>query len=238
MNPSPEISIVIPVFNEAALVRSAAEELCKALDTEGLDYEILLAENGSRDATAQIVDDLAKENARIRSLHVPEPNYGRALRQGLLAARGQYVICDEIDLCDVDFYRRALPFLRSSEAELVVGTKAGRGSLDERPLLRRAGTRVINGLLRATLGFRGTDTHGLKAGSREALVPVVEACVIDRDVFASELVIRAERMRRRVMEIPVVVREKRRPTINLLRRVPNVLRNIARLVYVIRIRKG
>lgn len=233
---SPEVSIVIPVYNEASLVQSAAEELASALDAEGLDYELLLAENGSRDATAQIVDGLAQRNPRIKCLHVGEPNYGKALRQGILASRGAYVLCDEIDLCDVDFYRRALPLLRSGEAEMVVGTKAGRGSRDERPLLRRAGTKVINGLLRVSLGFKGTDTHGLKAFRREALVPVVEACVVERDMFASEFVIRAGRMGRKVVEIPIVVHEKRKPTINLVRRVPNVLKNVARLVYVIRIK--
>ena len=233
---SPEVSIVIPVYNEATLVQGATEELCAALDAEGLDYELLLAENGSKDATPQLADGLAQRFPRVKSLHVGEPNYGKALRQGILAARGRYVMCDEIDLCDVDFYRRALPLLRSGEAELVVGTKAGRGSHDERPLLRRAGTKVINGLLRLSLGFKGTDTHGLKAFRREALVPVVESCVVDRDMFASEFVIRAGRMGRKVTEIPIVVHEKRKPTINLVRRVPNVLKNVARLVYVIRIR--
>ena len=48
-------------------------------------------------------------------------------------------------------------------------------------------------MLRVALDFRGTDTHGLKAFHRETLLPVVEACVIDRDLFASELVIRAGR---------------------------------------------
>jgi uncharacterized protein (DUF2236 family) len=95
---------------------------------------------------------------------------------------------------------------------------------------------VINGILRVTLGFRGTDTHGLKAFLRESMVPVVNACVVDKDMFASELVIRAGRMGREVIEIPVVVHEKRRPTINLVRRVPNVMKNVGRLVYVIRLR--
>jgi len=233
---SPEITVVVPVYNEASLVQSAAEELCRAMDAEKLDYELILAENGSRDATPQLVDALAQANPRVRALHVGEPNYGKALRQGILAARGTFVICDEIDLCDVDFYRRALPLLRAGEAELVVGTKAGRGSRDERPVLRRAGTKVINGMLRLSLGFRGTDTHGLKAFRREPLLPVVHKCVVDRDMFASEFVIRAGRMGRRVEEIPIVVHEKRKPSINLMKRVPNVLKNVARLVYVIRIR--
>jgi glycosyltransferase involved in cell wall biosynthesis len=235
---APEISIVIPVYNEASIVLGATEELVGALDAEGLDYELILAENGSRDSTPEIVDGLAARLPRVRALHTGEPNYGRALKEGILAAHGTYVLCDEIDLCDVDFYRRALPKLRSGEAEMVVGSKAAKGARDERPALRQAGTKVINGILRVTLGFQGTDTHGLKAFVREALLPVARACVVEKDMFASEFVIRAGRMGRRVVEIPVVVHEKRRPTINLVRRVPRVLENVGRLIYAIRIKGG
>ena len=97
---------------------------------------------------------------------------------------------------------------------MVVGSKAMKGSDDQRPLMRRAATRVLNGMLRIAVDFRGTDTHGLKAFHRETLVPVVEACVIDRDLFASELVIRAGRSVN-VMEIPITLAEKRAPAINL-----------------------
>jgi hypothetical protein len=59
--------------------------------------------------------------------------------------------------------------------------------------------------------------------------------VVDKDVFASEFVIRAERERHPVVEIPVRIVEKRRPSINLFSRVPNVLRNLAHLTYVMRV---
>lgn len=231
----PELSVVIPVFNEERMVVDAARELCAEMDARGWDWELLLCENGSRDRTAGLVDQLAAENPRIRALHETEPNYGRALRHGILEARGTYVLCDEIDLCDVDFHERALAILRAGDADMVVGSKVLDGARDERPLLRHAGTLVINGLLRLTLDFQGTDTHGLKAFRREPLLEVARACVVERDLFASEFVIRAGRMGRRVTEIPVVVREKRRPSVNLVRRVPNVLKNLARLVWVIRV---
>jgi hypothetical protein len=117
---------------------------------------------------------------------------------------------------------------------MVVGSKAMKGSNDQRPLFRRFATKVINGMLRVSLDFRGTDTHGLKAFARDALRPVVDTCVIDRDLFASELVIRAGRSGLRVVEIPVRLAEKRRPAINLTKRVPHVLKGLARLTWVIR----
>jgi glycosyltransferase involved in cell wall biosynthesis len=229
------ISIVVPVYNEARIVREAVAELCRRLDALGWDYELILSENGSRDGTLQLLESLAAESPRVRFLHGEEPNYGKALRRGIEAARGEMVICDEIDLCDVAFYQRALPILESG-ADMVVGSKAMKGADDARPLVRRLATRVITLLLRAVTGFRGTDTHGLKAFRRDRLAPVAQACVVDRDLFASELVIRAQRMGRDVREIPIALHETRPPSTALLRRVPRVLKGLVKLGWAIRVR--
>ena len=60
-------------------------------------------------------------------------------------------------------------------------------------------------------------------------------CVVDRDVFASELVLRAGLEGKRVLEIPIELHEKRPPSFGLLRRVPNVLRQVAHLFWVLRV---
>lgn len=230
------ISIVIPVFNEEGILREAVSELTAELEKMGWNYELILAENGSIDATRTLGAHLSEELEAVTMFSVDEPNYGLALRQGILRASGEYVICDEIDLCDTDFYQRAMELLVHGDAEMVVGSKAMKGAEDDRPVFRRAATRVINGMLRVAVDFRGTDTHGLKAFHRETLLPIVDECVIDKDLFASEFVVRAGRAGKGVVEIPVRVQEKRRPAINLMRRVPNVLKNLARLTYVIRVK--
>ena len=235
---APEFSVVIPVYNEARIVEGSIRELNARLKKQGRSFEIIIAENGSTDDTVEIATELAEELSSVRLLQLLEPNYGRALRRGIEEARGEYVHCDEIDICDADFHRRAHELLVGEDGgfELVIGSKTMHGARDGRPLGRRAATKVINGMLRVSLGFRGTDTHGLKAFRRGALMPIVRQCVIDRDMFASELVIRAERAGRRIVEIPLKLEEKREPSIHLGRRVPRVMQNLARLVYVIRVR--
>jgi glycosyltransferase involved in cell wall biosynthesis len=230
---APKLSVVIPIYNEETILRSAVEDLIAQLSTTAWTFEILLAENGSRDRTVAIAEELAAAYPQVKAHSLGAPNYGLALREGILRATGEYVVCDEIDLCDVDFHRRALAVLEQGDADLVVGSKVMKGAEDQRPLLRHAATLVINGMLRVLVGFRGTDTHGLKAFRRAALTDVVRSCVVDRDLFASEFVIRAER-KVRVVEIPVHIAEKRPPSVKLLQRVPKVLRDIARLTYVIR----
>ncbi|MFT3921453.1 MAG: glycosyltransferase [Myxococcales bacterium] len=234
---SPQVSIVIPVYNEEAILEAAVKDLVDRLQVFGFEYELILAENGSKDATVKLGQELSQRFPQVRIFSLGEPNYGKALKRGIEEARGEIVICDEIDLCDTDFYKRALPLLHSGKADLVVGSKVLDSSSDERPFMRHFATLVINGMLRVSLGFKGTDTHGLKAFRRASLVRVVASCIVDKDLFASELVIRAERSNQvRIQEIPVRVLEKRPPSIHLFRRVPNVLKGIARLVVAIRIK--
>lgn len=238
MSPTaPEVSIVIPVYNEEAVLRPALGELRERLAALGFSYEIVLAENGSTDHTWERVVELEREWPELRSITLPAPNYGKALRHGLEAARGRYVVCDEIDIGDTDFYARALELLRQGEADFVVGSKLAGGAKDDRPWLRHWASLVYTGTLSLLVGFRGTDTHGLKALRREVVLPVVRACQVDRDVFASELVIRAERAALRLVEIPTQIREKRPPSINLIRRVPAVLTNLAKLTWVLRVKR-
>ncbi|HUH03744.1 MAG TPA: glycosyltransferase, partial [Kofleriaceae bacterium] len=99
----PLLTVVIPVYNEEGILREAVTSLREAIAAHGWDCEILLAENGSRDSTVTIGASLSEEFAEVEMFSCAEPNYGAALREGILRARGTFVICDEIDLCDVDF---------------------------------------------------------------------------------------------------------------------------------------
>ena len=232
----PHVSIVIPVYNEEGILHASVIDLIERLEAFPLRYEILLSENGSRDRTVQIGEELAAKYPQVHIHSLGEPNYGKALKQGIMRARGELVVCDEIDLCDTDFYTRAFALLDSKRADMVVGSKVMAGAEDRRGLFRHSATLVINGMLRVLVGFHGTDTHGLKAFRREALLDTVARCELDRDLFASEFVIRAEREGKRVEEIPIHIVEKRPPSVNLFKRVPKVLRDLAQLTYNIRLR--
>ncbi len=237
----PHISIVIPIYNEQAILHAAVVDLRERLKPLGWSYEIILAENGSKDRTIQIGHELAAKygdnsDGQVKIISLGEPNYGKALKQGILLARGNLVLCDEIDLCDTAFHKRAVDILETGEADMVIGSKLAVGAADERPLIRHAASIAYSTLLKVMLGFRGTDTHGLKAFRRLALLDVVRACLVDKDVFASEFVIRADRAGIGIKEVPVQIIEKRPPSINLFKRVPNVMKSVAKLTWSIRVR--
>jgi len=237
----PRISIVIPIYNEQAILHAAVVDLRERLKPLGWSYEIILAENGSKDKTIQIGHELAAKypnptDGQVKIISMGEPNYGKALKQGILLARGSLVLCDEIDLCDTEFHQRAIGILETGAADLVIGSKLATGAADERPFIRHAASIAYSTLLKVMLGFRGTDTHGLKAFRRQALLDVVRACLVEKDVFASEFVIRADRAGIIIKEVPVHIIEKRPPSINLFKRVPNVMKSLAKLTWSIRVR--
>src|SRR5271165_4517731 len=106
----PHISIVIPIYNEQGILHAAVVDLRERLKPFGWNYEIILAENGSKDRTIEVGNELAAKygdpkDGQVKMISMGEPNYGKALKQGILLARGELVICDEIDLCDADFHR-------------------------------------------------------------------------------------------------------------------------------------
>src|SRR5687768_14606775 len=99
---APDVSIVIPVYNEEGILREAVTELIAGwavvrtqLEAPDLQFEVILAENGSSDRTAELAAHLAAELPQVRSFSLGEPNYGKALRAGILEARGVWVICEE-----------------------------------------------------------------------------------------------------------------------------------------------
>src|SRR6476620_1191708 len=129
----PRISIVIPIYNEQGILHSAVVDLRERLKPFGWSYEIILAENGSKDRTIEMGHELAAKyndpaDGQVKIISMGEPNYGKALKQGILLARGELVICEEIDLCDADFHRRAVDILDRGDADLVIGSKLVSGA--------------------------------------------------------------------------------------------------------------
>ena len=112
---------------------------------------------------------------------------------------------------------------------MVVCSKRAPGARDRRPLIRRMITAVYNIILKILFGFRGTDTHGMKSFRRDRVLEIVQECKTEKDILATEMVLRMERAGLFMCEIPVEIDERRPPSINLLKRVPSTIRNLIRL---------
>ena len=224
---SPQISILIPVYNEEKILDEAVRDLVQGCNKFNIPYELILCENGSKDRTVEISEILCRELPTVRLLRYHQPNYGGALNAGIQDARGQNIVCFEIDFFDVPFVEIANVMLKKYDA--VIGSKRAPGARDRRPWIRRVITWGFNNFLRVFFQFKGTDTHGIKAFRAAPAQPIAASCQTDRDIFATELVLRMERVRLRICEIPLEIEELRPAPINIVKRVPSTLKNLWRL---------
>jgi glycosyltransferase involved in cell wall biosynthesis len=220
----------MPAYNEAELLELSVKEVTEGLRGRTGSYEVIIVENGSRDATSEIADRLAASTAEVVTLHLEVPDYGAALRAGLLVAEGDLVVNFDVDYYDLGFIADALERLAADDQPaIVVGSKRAEGARDERHGLRRLVTAVFSGILHYGFGLGVSDTHGMKAMRRETVEPLARACHNGTDLFDTELILRAERAGLVVVELPVVVVERRPSRSAIWRRVPRTLLGLLRL---------
>lgn len=225
------LTVVVPVYNEADFVPVALPRLVAAVEETGAPYRIVLVENGSTDGTAAVAREMA-EGSGVEVVSLPEPDYGAAMRAGFLAAEGDWVVNLDIDYFSADFLKRVLD--QPAGVDLVIGSKRDPSSRDRRPMIRRLATRVFNFLLRVILGSRVSDTHGMKGFRRELVADLASKVVSTRDLFDTELVVRAERAGYRIVEVPVQVEEMRTARSSLLKRVPRTILGLLRIRRLLR----
>jgi glycosyltransferase involved in cell wall biosynthesis len=230
------ISIVMPAYNEATIIERSLGELLSGLRARGEAFEIVVVENGSTDDTERRARAVAEISPEVHVLHRALADYGNALRDGMLAARGDIVVNFDCDYYDLGFVARAVDRIREPErpATIVVGSKRAPGADDRRHWSRRFVTATFSTMLRVGFGLTVTDTHGMKALLREPLLPVVERCRYGRDLFDTELILRAEQAGLVVAEIPVDVEELRPARTSIVRRIPRTLSGLAQLWFSLR----
>jgi glycosyltransferase involved in cell wall biosynthesis len=210
------VSIVVPVHNEAGVLRMNALKLREHLKERLSAHEIILCENGSVDATPQIASDLAGEFEDVEFLALPDRSLGEALKAGVQMANYEKVVYIPIDLAvDLDFIEESVRLLEVFD--VVIGSKRMGAGLDKRSIVRRVPSMAFHGMVRSLFGVEFTDSTCVKAYRRDSILDLMERIPPSSRVFETELLVEAERMGLYVAEVPVVVGE-RRPSRELLGR--------------------
>ena len=220
----------MPAHDEEAYLRPAVRDVAAGLRARGHPFEIVVVENGSTDATAAVARDLAEEVPELRVLTLDRADYGGALREGFLAARGEMVGIFDVDYYDLDFLDRAVEVVAGPDGPaIVVASKRGEGAVDTRGWPRRLVTSVFGTVLRLGFGLQVSDTHGMKVLRRAPLVELARISRFGTDLFDTELVLRAQRAGLAAREIPVTVEETRPSRTSIVRRIPRTVAGLARL---------
>lgn len=194
-----ELSIVMPCLNEAETLATCIRKAHQG--AAGLDYEIIVADNGSTDGSQDIAQ---QEGARV--VHVPVRGYGAALRSGFEAAQGKYIIMGDSD--DSYDFSNIMPFVEKLREgyQLVMGTRM-KGDIKPgaMPILHQyLGNPVLTFLGNLFFGCGLSDFHcGLRAFERDAMLAL--NLKTDGMEFASEMVIKATLANLTRTEIPITL---------------------------------
>ncbi|MBI1850366.1 MAG: glycosyltransferase family 2 protein [Planctomycetes bacterium] len=198
--PDPKLSLVIPLYNEEAGARAVASALCAALDAAAIDYELVLVDNGSRDKTGAIIDELSRANARVRKVRVEvNQGFGYGILQGLASARGAWVgyLGGDGQIAPADVIavvKRAF----DPDCDLAKVNRIVRG---DGPL-RKLQSAVYNGLFRVLYFVRYRDINGSPKVMRREVYESIRP--ESRDWFLdAEIMIGCKERRFRVADVDV-----------------------------------
>jgi undecaprenyl-phosphate 4-deoxy-4-formamido-L-arabinose transferase len=183
--PLPEVSLVVPVYNEEATLAEVCRRATATLEELGKPFEVIIVDDGSHDGTWAIVEGLAAADPRVRAVRFKR-NFGQhpAMHAGLVRARGDVVVTMDADLQNVP---EDLPRLIAAVwggADVASGRRMGR----EDSWGRTLPSKMVNGMLRSFTGVHVADFGcAFNAYSRSALEPVLGQ--IGKQKFTKALVL-------------------------------------------------
>ena len=229
---TPDIDIVIPVYNEQETLERSIRRLHRFLGTEfPFRWRIIIADNGSTDETPAIAGALAGDLHGVRHLRLERKGRGRALRTAWAASDARVVAYMDVDL-STDL-RALLPLvapLVSGHSDLAIGSRLARGARVVRGPRRELVSRSYNHILHATLRARFSDAQcGFKAARTDAVKRLLDDVRDDGWFFDTELLVLAQRRGLRIHEVPVDWVDDPDSSVAIVRTAWEDLRGIARL---------
>ena len=218
----PELSIVIPAFNEASRLPATLERIGAYLKTCSREAEVLVVDDGSQDRTEAVAESFRDQIPTLRVV----PNgvnrgKGYSVRHGVQEARGRIVLFTDADLsAPIEEGGKLIDALNEQNCDVAIGSRAVDRSLitvHESPFREFAGI-VFNKIVRLILWLPFVDTQcGFKAFRRERCAIIFEQQTIERFGFDPELLYLARHHGLRAVEIPVRWGHSPATKINMLR---------------------
>jgi glycosyltransferase involved in cell wall biosynthesis len=203
----PKYSIVIPAFNEAARIGSTLESVVACIRARGWRAEVIVVNDGSRDATAEVVEAFALHAPEVRMIENPENRgKGYSVRAGFLQALGDVLMFTDADLSAPIEEAERLFAAISEGADISIGSRWLKTSRQthRQPLYRQFFGRCFNLVIRTVMGLEFADTQcGFKAFTRSAAETVFQLATVERWGFDPEILFIALKRGFWIIEVPV-----------------------------------
>ena len=184
-----DLTLIIPAYNEELRLPQTLSEAKAYLDAWGINYRVLVIDDGSRDATSTITSGFGRRFSTIRQANGGK---GSAVRNGMLAASGRVIGFTDADLpYDLDALKAAYETIASGHREVVFGSRTAEGaeSLVERKWMRTLASFVFRSCMRLLVSTQVTDTQcGLKVFSRRAARQIFSRATVNGFAFDAEVV--------------------------------------------------
>jgi len=216
---NPLLSLIIPAYNEAERLPASIEQIQTFLSAQPFSAEIIVVENGSTDGTYELVEALQKKIGSLKVMHENTPGKGWAVRQGMLAARGEYrFICDADLSMPIEEVTRFLPPILP-DAPIAIASREAPGAVRyDEPEYRHLIGRVFNALVRLLLlpGLQDTQC-GFKCFRADAANAVFPLVTIRGWTFDVEALFIARRLGFTISEVPIPWRYHAHSRVKVLR---------------------
>lgn len=202
----PFVSIVIPAYNEEAIVRNNLRIFYRYMEglEDAYDWEILLVNDGSIDKTGSLAGEFARKNPRLKVIHhIVNMNLGNALKTGFANASGDYTITMDLDLSYAPWHiEKILDTLISTQAEVVVASAYMRGGkVTGVPFMRRKMSRIVNFFMRLASQQNYHTFTGMVRGYRTDYIKNLNIKSTDYEINP-EILYKSMILRARIVEIP------------------------------------
>ena len=148
--PTPFLSLIIPAYNEETRLADTLRQVFEFAERQSYSIEVLVVENGSVDGTFQIAQDFARQHPQIQVLQNALSGKGRAVRQGMLAATGEYRFMCDVDLSmPIEEINRFIPPTLEGY-DIAIASREAPGAIRHgEPYYRHFVGRIYNGLIRS-----------------------------------------------------------------------------------------
>jgi glycosyltransferase involved in cell wall biosynthesis len=214
---APEITAIIPVFNDRSALERAIPESLKVLSTITENFEVVVAEDGSSDGSAEFVREYETKSSHVKLLHSDiRQGRGTALNRAIRKARGSIVCYYDVDLAtDMKHLLELIDFIRKG-ADISTGSRLLPGSDIRRSEGREIASRSYNFLVRHILGSHLFDHQcGFKAFNKARIIPLLPSIRSNHWFWDTELLVRAQRLGYTVNEFPINWRAGKGTTVRI-----------------------
>ncbi len=201
------VDIVIPVLNEAHVLRKSVETVLQFLRTKlPYQWQVVIVDNGSTDGTQQVAEQLTAEHTQVRFIHLTQRGRGRALRSAWLQSTADIVCYMDVDLSTrLDHLTELLDSIAMDGYDVATGSRLMRESRTTRSFRREVISRFYNLLVKGVLLTKFSDAQcGFKAVGRRAVEAIVPKVEDQSWFFDTELLVLAEKQGYRIKDIPVM----------------------------------